>query len=48
VSENLELRDLRQVRKPLTVRDQKVTRLELYWDREDAISALGLTESERS
>jgi hypothetical protein len=31
-----------------TVRDQKVTRLELYWDREDAISALGLTESERS
>lgn len=31
-----------------TVRDEKVTRLELYWDREDAISALGLAESERS
>lgn len=27
-----------------TVRDEKVTRLELYWDREDAISNLGLAD----
>ena len=27
-----------------TVRNEKVTRLELYWDREDAVSDLGLTE----